>query len=717
MNSGRILSVILFAAANLLWSQSPAANYDSTAVARIRDEALNRSRVMHFLATLTDVYGPRLTGSPSYMEAAQWTRGQLAEMGLAEARLEAWGPWGRGWTLKSYSANVSGRQNFPLLSLPRAWSPSLEAPPTELIHLDAATDSALATFKGKLKGKMVLIGDPRELEMPFQPYAWRKADSTLLKLANSDGQRRGGRRFERTPEMRQRQLLSWRKLQLCFDEGAKAILYASGRNDGIIDVGAVSYPRHPDSLRSGGTRLYSVDAPRTMPQISVAIEHFNRLVRMLEQGERPRLAIELETAFNRADSGYNIIAEIPGTDLRDQIVMIGGHFDSWHGGTGAVDNASGVAVAMEAMRILKRLGLQPRRTIRIGLWDAEEWGYLGSRGYISKHLAVREGGSERDAFMPAPGGKIVYTPEGEKFSAYFNMDNGCGKFRGIYLQGNEACRTIFRSWLRPFNDLGAATVSLNNTGGTDHQAFDGLGLPGFQFIQDDLDYMSRVHHGTLDLLERCPEEDLRQAAAIMAAFAYNTAMRDELLPRKPLPAASGSGPAGAAAPDRAGRRADQANSGPKQGGVMITDRLENADKYVQDHPAFARAFAFLRQEGLAALAPGRHEIDGDRLFCMIMEGPGKGRGGEKRLEAHRKYIDIQYVMAGTDDMGWKPVAQCLQPAGDFDLQQDIGFFHDAVGHWQQVPAGSFAIFYPGDAHAPMGGEGTIRKAVVKVAVE
>ena len=525
-----VLAVIL-AMVQISFSQVKKESYDSVAVARIRDEGLNRSQVMRLFSGLTDVYGPRLSGSPAYLEAAEWARRQLEAMGLAKARLEAWGPWGKGWTLKNYSAMVSGRQNFPLLSYPKAWSPSMGKVTADLVYLNAQTDSALKTFSGKIKGKFILVDDARELTPPFEPAARRTADSTLLKLANSDGQRRGGRWFDRGPDAARRRMIAFRKISLCFDEAAKAILTCSDRNGGIIDVASAVYPQHPDSGWTRGPKAFQNDAPKMIPQVSVGAEHYNRLVRLLQQGESLRLTLEIEAAFNQVDSCYNILAEIPGTDLQDEIVIVGGHFDSWHGGTGAADNAAGCAVAMEAMRLIKALDLRPRRTIRIGLWDAEEHGFLGSRGYIAKHLATREGGAENR------NGKVIYKPEGEKFSVYFNMDNGGGKFRGIYLQGNEACRPIFRAWLVPFNDLGAATISLANTGGTDHQVFDGLGLPGFQFIQDPLDYGSRVHHTDMDVFERCLPDDLKQAAVIMAAFAYNAAMRDEKIPRKPAAAA------------------------------------------------------------------------------------------------------------------------------------------------------------------------------------
>jgi len=301
---------------------------DSVVIAQIKDEGMNRSQVMEYLSYLTDVYGPRLTGSPGYMTAAKWAKEKLSSIGLENAHLEAWGPWGRGWTLKNYSATVFTRQNFPLISYPKAWSPGLSERTADLVYLDAKTDSAIETYKGKLKGKFVLISDSREIKPPFEPFAERDADSSLLKLANSDGQRRGGgRRFEMTPEMKQRQMMSYRKMEMCFKEEAAAILTISQGDGGNVFVQGASYPQHPDSGYGSGVRVYDAKAPKLVPQISVGAEHYNRLIRMIQKGEKPKLELEIEVEFNKADSGYNIIAEIPGTDLKDEIVMIGGHFD------------------------------------------------------------------------------------------------------------------------------------------------------------------------------------------------------------------------------------------------------------------------------------------------------------------------------------------------------------------------------------------------------
>jgi Zn-dependent M28 family amino/carboxypeptidase len=269
---------------------------------------------------------------------------------------------------------------------------------------------------------------------------------------------------------------------------------------------------------------------------------------MLKANAPVTMAVNLEVQFHDEDlMGYNTVAEIPGTDLKDEVVMLGGHLDSWHGGTGATDNAAGVAVAMEAARIIQALGLKPRRTIRVALWSGEEQGLFGSRAYVREHfgeiatptpqptpLGAAEGGPAAQP-TPTPQGRLVTKPEYEKLSGYFNLDNGTGRIRGVYLQGNEGVRPIFRQWLQPFADLGAQTLSIANTGGTDHVPFDAVGLPGFQFIQDQIEYSTRTHHSTQDLYDRIQANDMKQAATVMAAFVYQTAMRDGKLPRKPAP--------------------------------------------------------------------------------------------------------------------------------------------------------------------------------------
>lgn len=335
------------------------------------------------------------------------------------------------------------------------------------------------------------------------------------------------------------------------EEGVAAVLDPSGMGDaGTLFVSQALAPSAaplggPPAADAPPVRRPSVwdkDAPKNVPQVTVSKEHYNRLVRMVQAGEKLTITLDLAVEFQDKDlMGYNTVAEIPGTDLKDEVVMLGGHMDSWHSGTGATDNAAGCAVGMEAVRIIKALGLKPRRTIRIGLWSGEEEGLLGSRGYVKEHFGFLGDGTQGAMFGGGAAGgappKLTTKPEYDKFSSYFNFDNGGGKIRGIYLQGNDGVRPIFREWLQPFRDMGAATITISNTGGTDHQSFDGIGLPGFQFIQDDLDYDTRTHHSNMDVFDRIIAEDMKQASVIMAAFVYNAAMRDEKLPRKPAPGA------------------------------------------------------------------------------------------------------------------------------------------------------------------------------------
>jgi Zn-dependent M28 family amino/carboxypeptidase len=332
------------------------------------------------------------------------------------------------------------------------------------------------------------------------------------------------------------------------DEGAAVLIDPSRAGDGgtiFVQSATVAPAAGVDPLDPNAPRqlpVYDKSAPKILPQLVLAVEHYNRIARMLTAGEKVKMTVDLAVDWQDADPmGYNTIAEIPGTDLKDEVVMLGGHMDSWHGGTGATDNAAGVSVAMEAVRILQTLGLKPRRTIRIGLWSGEEQGLLGSRAYVAEHFGKMEPAvTTAGAPAAAPGarsapGNLVTKPDYEKFSAYFNLDNGTGKVRGVYLQGNESARSLFRQWLMPFRDMGAATLSISNTGGTDHLSFDAIGLPGFQFIQDEIEYDTRTHHSNQDVFDRIQADDMKQAATIMAAFIYNAATRDEKLPRKPMP--------------------------------------------------------------------------------------------------------------------------------------------------------------------------------------
>jgi carboxypeptidase Q len=556
-------------------------------VARIRDEGLNRSKVMETLSYLTEVIGPRLTASPNHRRANDWARDKLACWGLTNAHLEAWGPFGRGWSLKRFSAQVTQPQNIPLIGYPNAWSPGFDRPfSADVVYFDAKTTADLDSFKGKLKGAIVLVSPAREMRARFEPLASRLTETNLLRLANAGEPRSPAPRAASPPPSGRssseqgtsaetnsiragsappdrgapaaRGRSGARFLSFLAREGAALIVNGSSMGDGgtlFVAAAAVPMSESQSTNRTGGftnlPRPWSTNVPAVPPQITLATEDYNRLVRMIQQGEKLKMEIDLQVEFHEADlMAYNTVAEIPGTDLKDEIVMLGGHLDSWHAGTGATDDGIGVAAAMEAVRLLSRLELKPRRTIRIALWSGEEQGLLGSRAYVAQHfgyytnasdsLALRTPKDEGDAKPHArnsdnlrPARKLVRLREYEKLCGYFNLDNGGGKIRGLYLQGNEAVRPMFRRWLEPFKDLDAETLTLSNTGGTDHIPFDAIGLPAFQFIQDPLDYNSRTHHSNEDVLDRIQPEDAKQAAVILAAFAYNAAMLDDKLPRKP----------------------------------------------------------------------------------------------------------------------------------------------------------------------------------------
>ena len=528
-------------------------------IAKIRDEGMNRSQVMQTLSYLTDVIGPRLTASPQMKRANDWTRDTLAKWGLQNANVESWGTFGRGWSLKRFSAQVVEPQGFPLIAYPKAWSPGTNGPvAAEVVYFDAKDEADLARFKGKLKGKIVMTAPMREVKALFAAPGTRRDEKNLLALANAPMPRTGGGRGgagNRNPEFLAAQKFAAAKNQFFVDEGA-AVLVDPGRGDGgtiFVSAATVPQPFSPETFGPGAAspnaprrfRPWDKDAPKMVPQVAMAVEHYNRVVRMIQAGETVKMEVELAIEWQDKDlNGYNTIAEIPGSDptLKAEIVMLGGHMDSWHGGTGATDNGAGVAVGMEAVRIIQALGLKPRRTIRIALWSGEEQGLLGSRGYVAKHFgrmetpaattAANGNGTGTMATPPAP--VLVKLPDYDKVAGYFNLDNGTGKIRGVYLQGNDAMAGLFRQWLAPFRDLGAETLSLSNTGGTDHLAFDAIGLPGFQFIQDEIEYDTRTHHSNMDVFDRIQADDMKQASTIMAAFIYQTAMRDEKLPRKPM---------------------------------------------------------------------------------------------------------------------------------------------------------------------------------------
>lgn len=502
---------------------------DTAMVSKIKDEGFNRSQVMNILGMLTDVHGPRLTNSPGYKKAATYAKSTLESWGLQNVYFDTWDEeFGRGWELKKFRLQNLEPVYFPVIAYPKAWTPGIKgAVEAEAVYLDIKKEEDLNNYKGKLKGKIVLFSLPTPVKPGFTPDATRLVDSVLLDMANA-GPSEGftGRRFQ--GGNREPQRLAYMKWDLCQKEGAVAVLEASPAarlEDGTLTVSAATVPYPAEVSNANRVSAYKANVPKILPQVVVAAEHYNRMVRQLQKGLPVKLELVLETEFTPAAPGYNVIGEIPGTDLKDEVVMIGAHLDSWHSGTGTTDNAAGSSVMMEAMRILKTLGVSPRRTIRIALWGGEEQGLIGSRSYVKRTF-----GQRLDKSFPYD--SIQLLPAAEKFSVYFNMDNGTGKYRGIYLQGNESAGPIFRKWFMPFEKLGASTITLQNTSGTDHLSFDAIGLPGFQFIQDPIEYGTRTHHTSMDLFDKAVEPDLKQNAVITAVFAWLAANRAERIPRK-----------------------------------------------------------------------------------------------------------------------------------------------------------------------------------------
>ncbi len=528
---------VLFLSCGVAFGQFVPERIDSAMMARIRDEGMNRSHAAETLEGLTDYCGARLSWSPEFKAATMWVMNKLNAWHISNVHTETFTPDGRAWSIKRFSAHMIEPRVVPLIGVPKAWSPGTNGTVQgKAILFDVKSDSDLAKYTGKLKKAFVFIADPKNLELNFHPFAVRDADSTLLKLANADARpmRRRGRAFGDSTmirRFREEARLNSEKLALCLKEGAYAVIDATRGDGGTIMTGAASVPQPPAAPAGPAQRInaYDVSAPRIPPQVSLAAEQYNRIVRLLMHDVPVTMEMELDVNLSDdAVPGMNVIGEIPGTDLKDEVVMIGAHLDSWHPGTGACDNGTGVTTAMEAMRILSALGVKPRRTIRIGLWGGEEQGLFGSRAYVAQHFGEREK-TDRDQT-----GSLTTKPEYDRFCAYFNDDNGSGRFRGIYLQGDEAARSIFRAWLAPFADLGASTITSANTGGTDHLSFDAIGLPGFQFIQDPLEY-GRTYHTNFDVYERASEEDLKQSAIIMASFAFDAAMGDQKLPHIPIP--------------------------------------------------------------------------------------------------------------------------------------------------------------------------------------
>ena len=515
----------LFAIPVLLLSSTAFAadNPDLVVQSQIRREGFRNSKVMEIASGLTDFIGPRLTGSPNMLRANEWTRDKLTEFGLANAHLEKWGPFAHGWSYESCTMRLTAPDVAQLWALPRAWSAAtngvLRGVP---VKAKIETKEDIEKFKGKLAGKFVMLGDVAEMK-PHDKLQYQRYDEKALEDATQYDMPRAPR-LSREESLKRR---AFTKALIAFliEEKPLAVVTPGTGDFGTFHVQSAG------SARAGQAYDYPV------PAVVLSDEQFARITRLIDMKKEPQLELEVKSQYYENPQTYNTIAEIPGGDRKDEVVMIGAHLDSWHGGTGATDNAAGSAAVMETVRILKALGITPRRTIRIALWSGEEEGLLGSSAYVGQHFASRTVPEDElgipSAFRRGTG-PLTIKPEHAKLDAYFNLDNGTGKVRGIYAQDNAAVVPIFESWLTPLHDLGATTVTMNNTGSTDHVPFDENGLPGFQFIQDQVEYRERTHHTNYDTYERLQKDDLMQAAVVMATFVWETANRPDMLPRKPL---------------------------------------------------------------------------------------------------------------------------------------------------------------------------------------
>jgi len=505
---------------------------DLDMVAKIRHEAFHRSQAAAMLKELTETVGPRLTNSPSYVRASAWAGDKLGGWGLSNVHDEVYDPaFGRGWEFRSARVEMVSPLRQPIRALPKAWTPGTDgAVEGEVVKVALKTDEDLEKQKGKLRGKIVLLDDLRAYKPADKPGFRRYDEEELGELQTFPvpEDRDPGARDKRLAEFRKRQAFGEKLNAFTEAEGVLATLSLSSRDNGILRV------------MGGGSR--KAGEAVGVPALVVSSEHYNQLVRAAEGKQAPRLRIDVDARFTSdADlPATNTFADLPGSGPKaGEMVVIGAHLDSWHTGTGASDNGAGVVVMMEAMRILKAVDARPRRTIRLALWGGEEQGLNGSAGYVSEHLAAYPEPTDPEqkalprAFQHGTG-PLQRKRGYDRFSTYFNFDNGTGRIRGIYAQENHAAVPIFKAWLEPFGDLGASIVTTRNTGSTDHIPFDRVGLPGFQFVQDPADYFSHVHHTELDTYDHVVPEDLKQAAAIIASFAYHAAMREARMPRKPF---------------------------------------------------------------------------------------------------------------------------------------------------------------------------------------
>ncbi|MEX2302789.1 MAG: M20/M25/M40 family metallo-hydrolase [Bryobacterales bacterium] len=519
---------------------------DREAIHRIKKEAFEKSQIDDHLFQMVEVHGPRLTNSPGFRAAAGWLVTTLKGWELENVHQEKWGPFGQGWSYSRFSAHLVQPGYETLIGVPMGWTPSTEGvvsgePVTaplkrenNLVRDEAAVDDYIRKYKGKLKGEIVLVAPLQKIRVQAEPALKRFSDAELtergkaeqpippidveyldpeLEIPEEPEDRRNflaqAPAWFREWSSNERRRIQGKLNTFLADEGVRLVIHPAGKGDG----GTVFPPR------SGDRR---VEHPVPPPSIAITPEQYNRIFRLAGKGIAARVEVEVTTAFHRDTlDSVNVIAELPGGSKKDELVMIGAHLDSVDAGLGATDNAAGCAVMIEAMRILKTLDLKLDRTVRMALWGGEEQGLLGSKAYIKERFGDPE--------------TMKLTPAHDKLAAYFNVDNGTGKIRGVYLQGNDMVRPIFDAWLAPFKDLDATTLSIRDTGGTDHLSFDAVGLPGFQFIQDPVEYETRTHHSNMDVYDRLQLPDLMQAAAIVASFVYHAANRAEKLPREPLP--------------------------------------------------------------------------------------------------------------------------------------------------------------------------------------
>ncbi len=495
------------------WPLASQGTVNTALVARIRDEGFNRSQVMDYAWHLTDVIGPRLSGTANLRAAQEWAKATMDQIGLQSTTIEPWGELGASWNVEHVSLHMREPSYQPVIGYPLAFTPGTDgAVSGQVVIADIRSRADLDKYRGALQNAIVLATPPRQYGPRFTADAIRH-NETSLKVFAEEG-------VDRNIQERRREVwmqnppppadLGPEDLEAFFkSEGVAVVLEAARGGDGTVFVTGRRSNRADRSLAS---------VRNSLPTIAIATEHYGRMYRLVTRGVPVMLDIDVRIATDERDKReYNVLGEIPGGDLAHEVVMIGAHLDSWHSGTGATDNAAGSAVVLEAMRILQAIGASPRRTIRAALWSAEEGGLRGSRAYVANHF-----GNPRHGV----------TPEYDNFSVYFNLDNGTGQIRGVHQQGNEFVAPIFTEWMTSFHDLRVGTLSKFSNRGSDQLSFDEAGLPGFQFIQDRIAYRTRTHHSNMDVFDKLLPEDLRINAVVLASFAYHAAMADERMPRK-----------------------------------------------------------------------------------------------------------------------------------------------------------------------------------------